>query len=177
MVFVRKVKTASGATAVQIAERVGGRDKVLEHLGSAHDDAELTALLASARDRLRPGQGELDLSAGRVPAGHAVITGKRHVVVWQVLTGAYARLGFDAIGDAAFAQLVLARIIEPTSKLDSARVLEEVGVSPASGCTRWLPGQDRRGVFRSRGHQRGHQLVPIRRDHVVLRGRERRRAA
>ena len=87
MVFVRKVKTASGATAVQIAERVGGRDKVLEHLGSAHDAAELTALLASARDRLRPGQGELDLSAGRVPAGHAVITGKRHVVVWQVLTG------------------------------------------------------------------------------------------
>lgn len=36
MVFVRKVRTASGATAVQIAERRGGRDKVLEHLGSAH---------------------------------------------------------------------------------------------------------------------------------------------
>jgi DDE family transposase len=31
-----------------------------------------------------------------------------------------------------FAQLVLARIIEPTSKLDSARVLEEAGVEPAS---------------------------------------------
>ena len=75
MAFVRKVKTASGATAVQIAERVAGRDKVLEHLGSAHTDAELTALLATARNRLHPGQGELDLTAGRVPAGHAVITG------------------------------------------------------------------------------------------------------
>lgn len=28
MVFARKVQTASGATAVQIAERAGGRDKV-----------------------------------------------------------------------------------------------------------------------------------------------------
>ena len=42
---MRKVKTASGATAVQIAERRGGRDHVLEHLGSAHTDVELTALL------------------------------------------------------------------------------------------------------------------------------------
>jgi hypothetical protein len=75
--FVRKVKTASGATAVQIAERVAGRDKVLEHLGSAHSDAELTALLATARGRLHPGQGEFDLSAGRVPVRHAVITGKK----------------------------------------------------------------------------------------------------
>jgi hypothetical protein len=31
-----------------------------------------------------------------------------------------------------FRQLVLARIIEPTSKLDSLRVLEEAGISPAS---------------------------------------------
>ena len=31
-----------------------------------------------------------------------------------------------------FRQLVLARIIEPTSKLDSLRVLDEAGMSPAS---------------------------------------------
>ena len=132
MAFVRKVKTASGATAVQIAERVGGRDKVLEHLGSAHTDAELTALLATARDRLHPGQGEFDLTAGRVPSGHAVITGKRHAVLWQALTDAYLRLGFDVLDDSAFRQLVLARIIEPTSKVDSLRVLDELGVEHAS---------------------------------------------
>ncbi len=132
MAFVRKVKTASGATAVQIAERVGGRDKVLEHLGSAHTDAELTALLVTARDRLHPGQGELDLSSGRVPSGYAVITGKRHAVLWQAVTDAYLRLGFDVIDDAAFRQLVLARIIEPTSKVDSLRVLDELGVEHAS---------------------------------------------
>jgi hypothetical protein len=43
-------------------------------------------------------------------------------------------LGFGeaAGGDEVFAQLVLARIIEPVSKLDSLRVLEEAGVAAAS---------------------------------------------
>jgi len=49
-----------------------------------------------------------------------------------VLTQAYARLGFDVINDEAFAQLVLARIVEPTSKVDSLRVLDELGVQHAS---------------------------------------------
>ena len=43
-------------------------------------------------------------------------------------------LGFDdaAGGDEVFRQLVLARIIEPVSKLDTMRVLEEAGIAPAS---------------------------------------------
>jgi hypothetical protein len=49
----------------------------------------------------------------------------------------YRVLGFEeaAGGDAVFRDLVLARIIEPASKLDSARVLEEAGVEPASYAT------------------------------------------
>ena len=47
---------------------------------------------------------------------------------------AYDVLGFDAVagGDEVFRQLVLARIIEPTSKADSLRVIEETGVTPVS---------------------------------------------
>jgi hypothetical protein len=43
-------------------------------------------------------------------------------------------LGFDtaAEGDEVFRCLVLARIIEPTSKFDSLRVLEEVDIRPPS---------------------------------------------
>jgi len=48
VVFVRRVPTASGATAVQIAERVGDRDTVIEHVGSARTPAELVALLEVA---------------------------------------------------------------------------------------------------------------------------------
>ena len=48
----------------QIAERQGGPDKILEHLGSARTDAELSALLEVARSKIYPGQGELYLRAG-----------------------------------------------------------------------------------------------------------------
>ena len=66
MAYVRTVKTASGATAVQIVHstRRGSRD--IEHVGSAHDDAELEALKAAAGQRLAAGQTELDLGLGVV---------------------------------------------------------------------------------------------------------------
>lgn len=37
--FLRKVKTASGATAVQIVVKEGRKNRIIEHLGSAHDEA------------------------------------------------------------------------------------------------------------------------------------------
>ena len=49
-------------------------------------------------------------------------------LLWDVLAGAYQRLGFAAVGDETFERLVLARIIEPTSKADTIRVLGEIGV-------------------------------------------------
>ena len=138
VVFVRKSPGRSGSTKVQIAERRGGRDVVLEHVGTARGEAELAVLLAEARRRLRPGQDTLDLGeavveqATGLPERPGVITGRRSALLWHVLSSVYARLGFDTVEDAAFAQLVLARIIEPTSKADSLRVLDEIGVGHAS---------------------------------------------
>jgi hypothetical protein len=144
---VRTVKTASGARAVQIvhSSRRGSRD--IEHIGSAHDDAELEVLKAAARQRLSAGQGELDLgladAQGSARAGGPLpITASRMAHLWDALSQGYDSLGFAQVGgDEVFRQLVLARIIEPTSKLDSLRVLDEAGVVPPSyrTVTRRLP--------------------------------------
>nr|WP_235856945.1 hypothetical protein [Occultella glacieicola] len=48
-----------------------------------------------------------------------------------MLIDAYRLLGFEKLGDEAFRSLVLARIIEPTSKADTIRDLEEIGAGPA----------------------------------------------
>ena len=62
MVWIRRVRTASGATAVQIAESVDGRRRIVRHVGSARDDAELGLLIEEARRLLADdSQGELDL--------------------------------------------------------------------------------------------------------------------
>ena len=138
MPYVRTVKTASGATAVQIvySSHRGSRD--IEHLGSAHDGAELELLKAAARQRLAAGQGELDLGlAVGAPGGPLPITSSRMGHLHDALSRAYEVLGFGraAGGDEVFRQLVLARIIEPTSKLDALRVLEEAGLAPPSYAT------------------------------------------
>ena len=135
MPYVRTVRTASGATAVQIVHSSHRGSRDIEHLGSAHDDAEVELLKAAARQRLAAGQGELDLGldAG-APGGPLPITASRMGCLLDALEHAWRVLGLDraTLGDQVFFDLVSARIIEPVSKLDSLRVLEEAGVAPAS---------------------------------------------
>jgi hypothetical protein len=59
--FVRRVRTASGAVAVQVVTKQGGEVLDVDHVGSAHSDTELAVLLEVAAARLRPGQDMLDL--------------------------------------------------------------------------------------------------------------------
>jgi hypothetical protein len=120
--------------------RRGSRD--IEHLGSAHDAQAVEALEAVARQRLAGGQGELDLGVDTdlVAAGGAgplSIASTRMAPLWDGLCSLYDQLGFDAAtdGDEVFRQLVLARIIEPTSKHDSLRVLAEAGIDTVSYAT------------------------------------------
>ena len=143
--FLRKVKTVSGAMAVQIAVKEGRRDKVIEHLGSAHTQAELAALMEIGRRRIAPDQLALELTPTppavqgfprvSVPVGtDAVVASKRSGLLWDVLHGAYTRLGLgEAVGgDRAFEQMVLARLIEPTSKAQVPCVLADLGLESAS---------------------------------------------
>ncbi len=157
--WIRRVRTASGATAVQIAESVGGRRRIVAHVGSAHTEAELGVLVERARELLRdPRQGELvevepvavkasllgatgpavlfDVDAeparGRatVAAPRVVATGSR--VLYDALAGVFTSWGFDALTDQVFRDLVIARLVEPTSILDTGRVLADLGATPAS---------------------------------------------
>ena len=119
---------------MQIAERRNRRDVVLEHLGSAHTEAELAGLMEAGREKINAGQGVLDLGAA-TSTSPATITSKQSRLLLETLQSAWAALGFTAIGDEAFFQLVAARLIEPTSMSDSARVLAEVGIDPVHRST------------------------------------------
>lgn len=129
-VFVRRVKIASGATAVQIVRKRGRRVLSTEHIGSAHTDEELAVLLQVAGERRHAGQLALDLGdAGAGGAGTAaVVEGTASLILREVLAGIYDGHGLDRLGDQTFRALVLARVIESASKLDTVRVLTEIGV-------------------------------------------------
>jgi len=116
------------------SNRKGARD--IEHIGSAHDDVELELLKTVARQRLAAGQDELDLGLQPSPqaGGPLPIKTSRMGHLWDALSCAYDALGLAAAagGDEVFRHLVLARIIEPTSKIDSLWVLAEAGVATVS---------------------------------------------
>jgi catechol 2,3-dioxygenase-like lactoylglutathione lyase family enzyme len=86
--YVRTVKTASGATAVQIvwSSRVGSRS--IEHIGSAHDEAELDELKAAAAQWLAAGQLALELGPDSPgPPSRSPMT-RRYALIAVVHVGA-----------------------------------------------------------------------------------------
>lgn len=126
MSYIRKVKTASGATAVQIATKQKGKIVRIDHIGSAHTGEELKVLLSIAYRRLQANQMELFSEA---PSSLRVGIKRTYSgLLWEALHKEYQKLGFTEIGDEVFESLCLARIVEPTSKIDSLRILADPGV-------------------------------------------------
>lgn len=163
MAWIRRVRTASGATAVQIAESVGGRRRIVRHVGSAHDATELGLLMHRARKLLEDdAQGQLDLGLALPTTRTAMVpaptqrlfeeppsaSARRPVVaaprvlrtssalLYEALAGVYTDLGLNALDDEVFRDLVIARVVEPTSLLDVDRVLADLGRTSASLSTR-----------------------------------------
>lgn len=130
MAYIRKVKTKSGATAVQVVTKAYGRITDLVHIGSAHTPAQLDTLMALAKNRLHQNQPALFPEPREEFKLQLKESSSR--LLWQVLLDQYQRLGFGQLGDEVFASLVLARLVEPVSKLDSLRVLLDLGIKPVA---------------------------------------------
>lgn len=88
---------------------------------------------AAVGDGLFPGPAtstSTSAQVDRVSAGR--VTGTSSRLLFDLLAGVYDGLGFSAVGDEVFRDLVISRIVEPTSILDTARVLSDLG-RPLSG--------------------------------------------
>ena len=174
--------------ADRVLQRGAGR-ATIEHIGSAHDEARgggAEGRRAAAAGRpgraswiwawhgCRPAAGgplPITVLADGAPVGRAV----------PRLRGARVRRRPPA-GMRCSGQLVLARIIEPTSKLDSLRVLDEVGVDAPSYRDAQTAAaglrEDRVAAAARRGVRGARRAGPgdagaLRRDHAVLRDRRR----
>jgi hypothetical protein len=106
----------------------------VEHVGSAYDEARLAVLLRVAQDRIHAGQDVLDFGlADPSPAGGFPIVASCSARLWEALGTVWGALGFgQAFTDVVFEKIVLARVVEPTSKKDAIRVLEGLGVAAPS---------------------------------------------
>jgi len=86
------------------------------------------------------GSVELDLGDDTAPTAAARLT-LQHAYsrfVYDALVGIYQRLGFDqAVTDRVIRDLVVARVIEPASKLDTIRIHTYCDITPK--CCQLLP--------------------------------------
>ena len=97
----------------------------------------MAALKAAAADGWRPGRPSWTWGPPESEPGTLPILSSQMTHLWDTLCARISGAGIRvaAKSDNVFRDLVLARIIEPTSKIDAERVLTEVGVDPASYAT------------------------------------------
>lgn len=132
MYYIRKTKTASKATAVQIVEYVNRKLVVANHIGSAHNTDELKNLQHIACDWIEKTTKQMSLlPPSRSPDSNLVILGKceflgiHYTFLYEALHKLLARFQFTAFGDRLLVDLVIIRLVEPASKLRSMELLRE----------------------------------------------------
>ena len=134
MFKVRKTKTGSGNVAVQIVNRYNHVTKIVKHVGSARNKAELENFLKLARnlafkmssnETLFPEMYEEE-KGQLVSMSHLeVLPNYKHMFAYEFLSYFYKLSGFEKLELTILKHLVFARIIRPTSKIESLRFLRE----------------------------------------------------
>ncbi|WP_227870873.1 IS1634 family transposase [Orrella marina] len=127
---VRKTRTKSGATAVQVVRYKASRCEVVKHMGSAHDDSTLQTLLAEAHRYAEAHCVQPSLFAEElapppaVDMRHASVIGVTHQFARSALLVCAKRCGLSELHE-LYLDLALMRIIEPASKLRTLQRLQE----------------------------------------------------
>lgn len=130
MFYTRTTKTASGATAIQIVRYQDRRTIVVRHIGSSHDEKELAALKQSAAVWIEKTTQQQLLfpseSTSRILSlDKCKYLGFRYGFLHEILSKLFTTFKFHMLQHPLLTDLVIARIIEPSSKLQSLEFLEK----------------------------------------------------
>lgn len=127
--FIRKKKNKSGTVSVQVIDKSSGKYKVLKTIGSSSNPEKVEQLIAdgSLWMEKRIGQKELDFSCERNMAERILDNIEQITVAGTsfLLGGIFDEIGFGAVDDELFKQLVIARLCFPASKLKTTDFLSK----------------------------------------------------
>lgn len=127
MSYIRTYQRGT-STYVQLVFKSGRTISRIVHLGTAHNQIELDILLDEAK-RLQIGDKQQTLFPVAAQQSDVSLGSTTSKLLYGLIQKNYSVLGFTELQDEIFQHLVIARIVEPVSKLDSIRVLQELGVS------------------------------------------------
>lgn len=124
---VRKVKTGSKATAVQVVKYVNRKRIVVKHFGSAHNKEQESILWDNASKWISQQSKQMTFfpeDEGFISLEQFEYLGFQYTFLYDTLYKLQSRLGYTCFGNKLLNDLVTIRIIEPASKLRSVELLE-----------------------------------------------------
>jgi len=125
--FVRRKKNASGKVSVQLIEKVGRTNRLVETLGCSKDPVEVDRLAALGRDKMRKRQAQLAMDFNGSEVRIAQFLQSIHHIepsgIEELVGKAFDSIGFHELQDEMFRMLVIARVVRPTSKLGTVDFL------------------------------------------------------
>lgn len=126
---IRKTKTASGATAVQVVDSHHGQTLVRKHIGSAATPEDIARLWEVAREWMLIASRQRSFfqqeSSFNPLFSQYRYLGIRYTLLYDVISSVLRTLGFAALSDQLLLDLVLMRVVEPESKRESVKKLLE----------------------------------------------------
>lgn len=131
---IRTTKTGSFSTAVQVVRYERGKTIILKHIGSAKNPSEVSHLMEVAREWIESFTHQQTFFR-KEPTFDPLFTkyrylGFRYNFLYETLSRVFKLFGFEMFGDKLLLDLVLIRIVEPSSKLRSQKLLSELfGIS------------------------------------------------
>jgi hypothetical protein len=126
MYSIRKVKTKSGATAIQVVQYIGHRSKVAKHIGSGKDNTEVSILRQKAKQWIEDQTSQASLfpeprqKTLLVDRGECI--GVTHHFALQFFLCCINECGLSHL-PRLMLDLAIMRLIEPASKLRSIALL------------------------------------------------------
>ena len=129
MLRTRVVKTASGASAVQVIYYRNRRRVIFKHIGSARNNQELESLMLVARDLIKNTSADIPLFEdvkldNLLYLDKCEFLGVYSTFLYDTLSEVMAQMGLDKIKKQLLLDMVVIRIVEPASKLRSIELLE-----------------------------------------------------
>lgn len=134
MYHIRTTKTSSSATAVQVVKYEQRKLIIAAHIGSAHNEKELTALKKSAVLWIEKESKQPTLfpstslqESNFIQLDKCRYIGVRYGFIYEILSQVIKHFSFCSLTDQKMlVDLILIRIIEPASKFHSLELLKEL---------------------------------------------------
>lgn len=133
MLHIRTTKTGSSSIAVQVVRYSFGKTIIIKHIGSASDQSQLALLKHQAENIVEKYTGQKSLfnsSDNRqenkiIQSRHARSVGIKYTLLKEVFYYLFSLFTFDDLHSPLLNDLVMARVVNPSSKLQSITFLKD----------------------------------------------------